>query len=228
MLDLIYVFGGCISRRTAARALRGRNASATLKVLQPVPAQLGMCGELERMGLPADRELDAQVRRRKVSGPLLRPFDEPQVPRLGPVAQTQSVQLCRVAQPVEIGVHDREAVQRVELDERVGRAAHRTRYTAGAQEAARQRRLARAEFAAEENHGECLPRRARARQSRPQCLRLPFRAGLLTHAPLQRLTQWCSSRVRSLASTPRSPARAAASPASACTSTPTRAAAQWS
>src|SRR4029077_6183780 len=90
-------------------------------------------------------------------------------------------------------------------------------------------RLAGTKIAGQEHYDEFLVPRAGARQARRERLSLPFGANPVAHTRvLHRLTQWCSSRVRSLASTPRSPARAAASPAMACTKTPTRAALQWS
>src|SRR5205814_5188923 len=156
-------------------------------------------------------------------------FDEPEVSAARPLAQSERIELGGVPHAIEIDVHGRERPGAVQLDEGVGGTAHLLRHAERAQETPREGRLAGTELTAQVEHRERLARRRPgAGEPSAEVLRVLRRGGAVAHARRQRFTQLWSSLARSPASRPRSPPRAAASPAMACTSTPTRAAVQWS
>jgi hypothetical protein len=96
-----------------------------------------------RCGLEADGQIGLRQQLRRP----LRPLDEPQTARPRPLAQTQMLELARVAQPIEIEVHERQGGGLMHVHQCVGRAAHRRSDAAGTRESPCQGGLARAEIA---------------------------------------------------------------------------------
>src|SRR4051812_21748088 len=179
------------------------------------------------MAARPDRKLETQVGRWQPSVTAFWPFDQPQRARAVIVGKAQVFEFFGIEQPVKIEMHDMHAGQFVSLDQRVARTLDRAARPERTQYSTREGRLARAELARQFHHA--ARRRGigrRAEKLRAERLgffaadRLPFAGRELP----QGLIQPRSSAITSLAMSPRCPPCAAESPASACTSTPTRAA----
>ena len=72
-------------------------------------------------------------------------------PATGQVTQPQTFELIRIAQSIQIGMHDRHGAQGIGFDQRVGGAAHHARMPEGLQKAARQRGFAGAQIAVQQH-----------------------------------------------------------------------------
>src|SRR5450755_1242609 len=83
------------------------------------------------MRLSSCRERNAKIRRGQARGSAFRPFDEPQITRLRPVAYAQRFELRLILQPIQIKMHGCECPQIIEFHERVRRAAYGHRDAAG-------------------------------------------------------------------------------------------------
>src|SRR5947207_3373663 len=196
---------------------------------EPRFAELGTRAHFNVVPGIGHRKREREIRGWQSRSAALRPFDEPEVSAARPFAESERLELGGVPHAIEIDVHGRERARRIQLDEGVGGTAHLLRHAERAQETAREGRLAGTELTAQVEHRERLARRRPgAGEPSAEVLRVLRRGGAVAHARRQRFTQLWSSLARSPASRPRSPPRAAASPAMACTSTPTRAAVQWS
>ncbi len=118
------------------------------------------------------------------------------------------LELPGFAQAVEIEVYESKRPRLVHVDQRIGGTSHRSGNAAGPRETLHQGGLAGTEIAGQIEDGRLLKA---ARTCRGEAC--AERLGLIRR--LQRFTQLRSSRATSLARSPRSPVRAAASPAMA-------------
>src|SRR6185436_7196345 len=182
---------------------------------------------LEAMSVGADVKLESQVRRRQAALSFLGPFDQPEVPGTVVVRQSQVLEFLGVVEAVKVEVQGLHLRKVIGFQQGVAGTLDGSGRAERAQDAARERGFAGAEFTAQFDHAAPgTARWRRAQQSGAQRLGLfaaargPAVALLVT----QGFTQPRSSASTSLAISPRWPPCAAESPASACTSTPTRAA----
>ena len=159
----------------------------------------------------------------------LRPLDQPDMARRGQVTQSQGLEFLRILQSVQIGVDHGEGAEVIGFDQRIGGAAHHAVVAQGPQKTARQRGLAGAQVAMQLDLQRLgMIARNGAGQAPAGFGVLPVVRSAATANAHQGLTQAWSSRATSLASRPRSPGRAAASPASAWAMTAARVASQGS
>ena len=126
-------------------------------------------------------EGEREIRRRESATSPLGPLDEPQAPRPRPLAQSQRLELGRIAKTVEIDVEDRQTAEIVELEERIGRAPDRFGDTELPKEATRECGLAGTELAREIDHHELTGTRTQARELLPERLGLLGRVGPDVH-----------------------------------------------
>src|SRR5690606_10350058 len=171
---------------------------------------------------PAD-----QVRRRHVALALLRPLDQQPAGTVVEIAQAEELQLLGISQAIEVEVHRLTERQRVRFEQGVGGALDPAAVARAGEEAAHQRGLACAEVAVKMHHqprGFGVLAEMAAQGEQRFLIGGVVDAFRLAHVPFPGLTTARSSLMRSPASRPRSPWRAARSPASACASTPAHAA----
>ena len=87
-------------------------------------------------------------------GAPLGPLDEPEAARPSPVAEPKGFELDGIAQPIEIHVQHDEIARRIDLEQREGGTADRTRDAERPQEPPCESRLASTELAREIHDGE--------------------------------------------------------------------------
>src|SRR5579862_1689693 len=100
------------------------------------------------------RERETHIRKRKPPPRALRPLDEPDTTLACPLAQAERFDLGAIVNTIEIDVEERQGRCRVELEQRVGRAANGLGDTECAQKTPRKRGLSGTELTTQIERGE--------------------------------------------------------------------------
>src|SRR5579863_1638070 len=99
-----------------------------------------------------DFQCDREIGRRQMPRAPFWPLDEPENARSRPLSQAEHLELRRDRNTIQIEMEDAERRRLMQLEQRVGRTANRTRDAAAANEAARQGRLSGTQLTDEIQH----------------------------------------------------------------------------